>query len=72
MPETRQARNFGIDGKELEPTLYEVSDEELAEETEVRELEGIESLVDSAKDVKQLRALLGKVVRRLVKKGILP
>jgi len=34
MPETRYMRNFDVDGNELPPTPYEVSDEQLQREAD--------------------------------------
>lgn len=64
MPETRYRRQIAIDGTELEPIPYEVSDEQLADEAEAKEVKLIiEQLPDKG---------INKAWRRLLEKGILP
>ena len=41
MPETRYIRNFDVDGNELEPTPYEVSEEQLYQEQLGREFNDV-------------------------------
>jgi len=65
-------RNFDIEGKELESTPYEVSDEEIEEEQEQRVMEKAEDLIDSISNLKDAKVFLKRLVRRLIKNGALP
>lgn len=48
MSETRYMRNFDVDGNELEPTPYEVSDEQLQAEADSARLADIAAMGHSA------------------------
>jgi len=71
MAETRYVDVFK-DGKLIAQEPYEVSDEELAEEAEAGEIEQIKDTLDSITTAAQAITVLKKLVKRLVKKGILP
>jgi len=71
MTETRYVDVFK-DGKLIKQEPYEVSDAELAEEAEAGEIEQIKDTLDSITTAAQAITVLKKLVKRLVKKGILP
>ncbi len=48
MPETRYKRHFDVDGTELEPIPYEVSDEQLQAEADEARLKEIAAMGQSA------------------------
>jgi len=60
------------DGKMIKQEPYEVSDEQLADEAEAAEIEQIKDTLDSITTAAQAITILKKLIRRLVKKGILP
>ena len=71
MSETRYTEVYK-DGKLIKQEPYQVSDEELAEEAEVSEIEQIKDTLEQDWDSKKTIAVLKKLIRRLVNKGILP
>lgn len=75
MPETRYVRGFKA-GVLVEEIPYEVSDEQLADEAEAKDINDIIKTI-LAMDWKtftkeQLATILQKVCKRLIKKGLLP
>jgi|TARA_Y100000310_G_scaffold81946_1_gene78567 hypothetical protein len=72
MPETRYARVF-IDGVEQSSEPYELSDNEIADETESKEITvtKLTQAIDDAFSAKQA-TVLKRVFGRLLKKGLLP
>ena len=71
MPETRYVDVYKA-GKLVAREPYEVSDEQLAEEAEANEIEQIKNTLDSITTAAQAITVLKKLIKRLVKKGILP
>ena len=71
MAETRYVDVFK-DGKLIKQEPYEVSDAELAEETEAGEIEQIKDTLNSITTAAQAIAVLKKLIIRLANKGILP
>ena len=73
MVEVRLRRHFDGKGNELPSGTYEVSDEELANEAEERELtiEKLASAIDNNFTAKQA-VILKRVFARLIKRGYLP
>ena len=53
-------------------STVEVSDEELAEETERNVMEKAEDLIDGIGNLSQAKDFLKRLVRRLIKNGALP
>jgi len=75
MPEIRYIRVYkqGTYPPELlEEEPYEVSDEELAEEQEVEQVKQIEAILDKDWTAAQSQEILKKLIKRLLKKGVLP
>ena len=72
MPETRGVKVYK-DGVYMgEEDCVEVSDEELAEEKEQRVMEKAEDMIDSISSMKDAKVFLKRLVRRLLKSGVLP
>lgn len=72
MPETRMIRHFDKDGNELEPTPYEVSDEQLYQEQLAQEMNDIhEKAILALKNWDSLTAAQQKTILRNVIKYIL-
>lgn len=71
MPEIRYKNRYKC-GQLIEEIPYEVSDEQLAEEAEEREVAKVEALLEQGWDNKMAIKVLKIVVKRLLKKGILP
>lgn len=72
MPETRMIRHFDKDGNELEPTPYEVSDEQLYQEQLAQEFNDIhEKAILALKNWDSLTAAQQKTILKNVVKYIL-
>lgn len=71
MPETRYTEVYK-DGKLIAQEPYEVSDAELADEAEAAEIEQIKDALEQSWDGTKTTTVLKKLIKRLVKKGILP
>lgn len=79
MPETRINRieHYANDEQggglvSVEEIPYEVSDDELAEEAEQKTMGKAEELIDSIGNMNQAKLFLKRLVRRLIKNGVLP
>lgn len=72
MPETRYVRRFDIEGNELEPEPYEVSDEQLADEQEQALMEKAEEIIDGISNLDDAKVFLKKLCKRLFKNDALP
>ena len=71
MPETRYTEIYK-NGKLVDKEPYQVSDEQLADEAEAREIQQIKDTLEQTWTTAQAAAILKKLIRRLLKKGILP
>ena len=72
MPETRYIEEYDGQGNMINKIPYEVSDEQLADEAEERELAKAGQLIDQIKNLAQAKAFLKRLYSRLLKKGYLP
>ena len=72
MGETRYISEADGKGKVIKQIPYEVSDEEVAEEQEQNVMGKAEDLIDSIGSMKDAKVFLKRLVRRLIKKGVLP
>jgi len=71
MPETRYIEVYE-NGQLVGQIPYEVSDEELADEAEEQAFARAEELIDAIIKLSEAKAFLKRLVRRLIKKGVLP
>ena len=72
MPETRYIEEYDNQGNMINRIPYEVSDEQLADEAEERELAKAGQLIDQITNLAQAKAFLKRLYSRLLKKGYLP
>ena len=72
MPETRYIEEYDNQGNMINKIPYEVSDEQLADEAEERELAKAGQLIDQITNLAQAKAFLKRLYSRLLKKGYLP
>ena len=72
MPETRFIEEYDNQGNMINKIPYEVSDEQLADEAEERELAKAGQLIDQITNLAQAKAFLKRLYSRLLKKGYLP
>jgi len=72
MPETRFIEEYDGRGNMINKIPYEVSDEQLADEAEERELAKAGQLIDQITNLAQAKAFLKRLYSRLLKKGYLP
>jgi len=72
MPETRFIEEYDNQGNVINRIPYEVSDEQLADEAEERELAKAGQLIDQITDLAQAKAFLKRLCSGLLKKGYLP
>ena len=72
MPETRFIEEYDNQGNVINRIPYEVSDEQLADEAEERELAKAGQLIDQITNLAQAKAFLKRLYSRLLKKGYLP
>jgi len=71
MSETRYTEVYK-GGKLVDTEPYEVSDEQLADEAEAKDIDQIAKALEQSWDNKKTTAVLKKLIKRLGKKGILP
>ena len=72
MPETRYIEEYDNQGNIINKIPYEVSDEQLTDEAEERELAKAGQLIDQITNLAQAKAFLKRLYSRLLKKGYLP
>ena len=72
MPETRYIEEYDNQGNMINKIPYEVSDEQLADEAEERELAKAGQLIDQITNLAQAKTFLKRLCSRLLKKGYLP
>ena len=72
MPETRYIEEYDGQGNMINKIPYEVSDEQLADEAEERELAKAGQLIDQITNLAQAKTFLKRLCSRLLKKGYLP
>ena len=72
MPETRYIEEYDNQGNMINKIPYEVSDEQLADEAEERELAKAGQLIDQITNLAQAKAFLKRLCSMLLKKGYLP
>ena len=72
MPETRFIEEYDNQGNMINKIPYEVSDEQLADEAEERELAKAGQLIDQITNLAQAKTFLKRLCSRLLKKGYLP
>ena len=72
MPETRFIEEYDNQGNMINKIPYEVSDEQLTDEAEERELAKAGQLIDQITNLAQAKAFLKRLYSRLLKKGYLP
>jgi len=72
MPETRYIQEYDNQGNMINKIPYEVSDEQLADEAEERELAKAGQLIDQITNLAQAKTFLKRLCSRLLKKGYLP
>ncbi len=73
MPETRvETTYYDEHGNKIGKEMKEVSDEELADEAEAREVEKIKAVLDSGWTNADAIRYLKLLIRRLLKKGVIP
>ena len=72
MPETRFIEEYDNQGNVINRIPYEVSDEQLADEAEERELAKAGQLIDQITNLAQAKTFLKRLCSRLLKKGYLP
>ena len=72
MPETRYIEEYDNQGNVINRIPYEVSDEQLADEAEERELAKAGQLIDQITNLAQAKTFLKRLCSRLLKKGYLP
>ena len=72
MPETRYIEEYDNQGNMINRIPYEVSDEQLADEAEERELAKAGQLIDQITNLAQAKTFLKRLCSRLLKKGYLP
>ena len=72
MPETRFIEEYDGRGNMINKIPYEVSDEQLADEAEERELAKAGQLIDQITNLAQAKTFLKRLCSRLLKKGYLP
>ena len=72
MPETRYIEEYDNQGNIINKIPYEVSDEQLADEAEERELAKAGQLIDQITNLAQAKRFLKRLCSRLLKKGYLP
>jgi len=71
MPEIRYVKVYE-NGILVAEEPYEVSDEQLAEEQEAEQIRQIEAILDKDWTAAQSQEILKKLIKRLLKKGLLP
>ena len=72
MPETRFIEEYDGRGNMINKIPYEVSDEQLTDEAEERELAKAGQLIDQITNLAQAKRFLKRLCSRLLKKGYLP
>jgi len=72
MPETRFIEEYDGRGNMINKIPYEVSDEQLTDEAEERELAKAGQLIDQITNLAQAKTFLKRLCSRLLKKGYLP
>ena len=72
MPETRYIEEYDNQGNMINKIPYEVSDEQLTDEAEERELAKAGQLIDQITNLAQTKRFLKRLCSRLLKKGYLP
>jgi len=72
MPETRFIEEYDNQGNMINKIPYEVSDEQLTDEAEERELAKAGQLIDQITNLAQAKTFLKRLCSRLLKKGYLP
>ena len=72
MPETRYIEEYDGRGNMINKIPYEVSDEQLTDEAEERELAKAGQLIDQITNLAQAKTFLKRLCSRLLKKGYLP
>ena len=71
MPETRYIERYK-DNQLVDKIPYEVSDEQLADEAEAKEVEKIKAVLEKNWTSAEAVTYLKLLIKRLLKKGILP
>ena len=71
-PETRYIETYDNQGNLIDKEPYQVSDDELADEVEARAMARADELIDGIDSMATARVFLKRLVKRQIRKGVLP